>query len=1456
MVKFLHNAAMRLLLLFVLAVSSSAYAQIPAAPAATAATMVTSEGFTTNWNAVTGATGYRLDVSTSETFGFFRDAATLNETFTALPFVNGDYNGTFTGASGIEWTVYLGRVNYTGSNGNMLAVRPNATANGYIQTGVIQGGIASLSFVHQKKGLGTEGGNFKVSVLTGSDFSTVTDLGTFSFSTVSGNFINNSINITQDCKIRIDNIATYQNAYLAVDDIIINTNAINEPSYVAGYENLFVAGTSQTVMGLTQNTNYHYRVRAEQAAETSVNSGTVTVATTCAETTPPVITAPEFCASATVANLIALSPGLNLKWYSDLTGGTALQANDAITTRTYYATSSVDGCESARVAVAVTVKNLLSLPDLSRLIRFCGPATVGDLTDLDNIAWYSQQTGGTPLAANSNLPAGVSNLYAAKVDGTCEGDRLKIWVIINSLPTVPALPTQEFCGNAVAGQLIDEMGANTTLNWFASPDGAPLNPADVLSNTTYYVSRTVRYAPVGGHIAGPLLMFNFDRLAAELNGNIPSGGTLNLASPSTLMPGPNTVLSPLNNVYGFQVASGGISLSNPQYLEFTIAPEPDFAYSASRITVKTPPSTAFITQGVMHQFAYSINGSDFILAGSPVTTTAGNQTVEFNYTEIAALQSIQPGNTLTLRYYASGVGGAVTQGVWGIAGSSGLIIHGLVQQPVYFCESPRTPVNVVVNPVPAAPVANGEYTVCTGSTVADLDAAGDGLKWYATATATDTLASTEVLTAATYYVSQTVDACESGRTPVPVIIINPVATGAATQQFNAGQTLADLDVTGPGIIWYADEALTQVIPDTTVLIEATYFAVPSQGTCRGEVLAVTVMLAQSPEGTLFVKKGATGDGSSWTNALGEVAEALKIAKEQNDLSAGTVTQIWVAGGRYMPVYNGVLQATNDKNRTFVLVKDVKMYGGFAGTETLLTERNLGLTANASILDGDFNSNDVKFLSPSNPNIWLYNNTTENAWHVVIAASADPAHIGNETVMDGFTIKGAGTTSSISAGPYINGVRIHDGFGGGIVVKNANPVLSNLIITKNSAVTGGSGVHISVSDPTFVSSPLLTNILISENGGNDVISCQSSASVFTNITMASNQGGINFTGVGGDLVPALRNSIVYGNRFAGTFTGITIHNSLVQGNTDTANGNITGNPLFVDAANGDFRLKCGSPALNAGSNAYFAPGATPNLSGYTTDVEGMARIQDTTIDMGAYEAAPFIPVMAPAAVSPQSFCGAYTVAALMADVMENATDKWYATEDATEPLAEDVALATGTYYVSQLSIQGCESTRTAVSVIAANPVAAGAATQQYNTGETLADLEVTGPGIVWYADEALTQVLPATTVLTEWQTYYAVPNEGTCAGEALAVTVDDLLGKEYFDNASFKYYPNPVKDKLTMSYSETITGVEVYNMLGQAVIKKAPNAATVMLDMSQLQAATYLVKVHAGNSVQTIKLIKE
>jgi hypothetical protein len=86
--------------------------------------------------------------------------------------------------------------------------------------------------------------------------------------------------------------------------------------------------------------------------------------------------------------------------------------------------------------------------------------------------------------------------------------------------------------------------------------------------------------------------------------------------------------------------------------------------------------------------------------------------------------------------------------------------------------------------------------------------------------------------------------------------------------------------------------------------------------------------------------------------------------------------------------------------------------------------------------------------------------------------------------------------------------------------------------------------------------------------------------------------------------------------------------------------------------------------------------------------------------------------------------------------------------------------------------------------------------------------------------------------------------------------DASLANDTFNNNSFSYYPNPVKDVLNLSYSKNITNVAVYNLLGQEVIVKTVNANQSQIDMSKLSEGTYMVKVTADNQVKTIKVIKQ
>lgn len=207
---------------------------------------------------------------------------------------------------------------------------------------------------------------------------------------------------------------------------------------------------------------------------------------------------------------------------------------------------------------------------------------------------------------------------------------------------------------------------------------------------------------------------------------------------------------------------------------------------------------------------------------------------------------------------------------------------------------------------------------------------------------------------------------------------------------------------------------------------------------------------------------------------------------------------------------------------------------------------------------------------------------------------------------------------------------------------------------------------------------------------------------------------------------------------------------------------------------------------------------------------------------------------------------------------------------TEVAAGTAVNQTKTFYV--YAKQGtdivCSAQNSFTVTVKFVPAPTGDSTQLINgntaddvTIEDIQIVQIIGSTITWYATEedALDGVNPiaAGTLLVQGETYYATQTIGTCtSATALAVTVDIVLGKEDFDIKAFTYHPNPVTDILNISYSSEITSVTVFNLLGQQVIAKQPNATEVKIDMSTLADAAYIVNVTAGNTVKTIKVIKK
>ena len=163
---------------------------------------------------------------------------------------------------------------------------------------------------------------------------------------------------------------------------------------------------------------------------------------------------------------------------------------------------------------------------------------------------------------------------------------------------------------------------------------------------------------------------------------------------------------------------------------------------------------------------------------------------------------------------------------------------------------------------------------------------------------------------------------------------------------------------------------------------------------------------------VYVKPDGTGNGSSWANAMGG-ADFSAMLKWINTQNSGKNYNFYVAKGTYA------------QSETLPLPKGVKLYGGFAGTETDIDAR-------------DIKTNVTTLTAATGASISIVTGGKD-------ATSAD-------TVLDGFTITGG------------KGTNIGDIFGGGMFNISSSPLVANCIFKDNTSDAGGAMLNYYGSSP--------------------------------------------------------------------------------------------------------------------------------------------------------------------------------------------------------------------------------------------------------------------------------------------------------------------------------------------------------------------------------------------------------
>lgn len=396
--------------------------------------------------------------------------------------------------------------------------------------------------------------------------------------------------------------------------------------------------------------------------------------------------------------------------------------------------------------------------------------------------------------------------------------------------------------------------------------------------------------------------------------------------------------------------------------------------------------------------------------------------------------------------------------------------------------------------------------------------------------------------------------------------------------------------------------------------------------------------------TVYVDIDATGveNGTSWATAYNEPQDAFA--------NANIGDNIWIAEGTY------ILQTTL-RNYSFGWNKDsVSVYGGFDGTETALSQRDV--ENNPTIFSGEIQGD---------------NDLTNNSYTVLAGPyGSSLSNKINYSLIDGITIKDGFCISNTTnfatrwgAGfylqSYVRNLTINNctftnntAQGGAAMYVSADADSSDVFVTNTKFIDNRSSFANCIWGKSTAGNPLnfrIINCLFAENtnfnfggvqnGGvfyfhsdghyaNLVVSILNSTITQNtdNVSSASNGQIIMFNKTNYSQSTAtleVGNSIFYNNTgFFNTtkkyipasyyFTSTVFINCISNINSYAANTNkvnIYGHdPLFTNPSSGDFTLQSTSPAIDSGK---VLPGLMP-----TYDLVGNARIKGTSVDLGCYE----------------------------------------------------------------------------------------------------------------------------------------------------------------------------------------------------------------------------------------------